>query len=332
MTKTASSRGQRPAASELRASIVWPIAISVGIWIVALVIWLIFPGRFDALLSLVVAIGLVIYLLHLLRRRSMTASEIMVTLLLSVPAVLGIAVGMIRGQALYTITGVSLSLLLLAMQRAMAVPFSYRMARRSFVRGQLETSLDLADRAIEGRPDFWETYQLRALIYLSDMQFGAAERDARQALALRPDAHPVYNTLGQIYLAEAKYDKARDAYAQAHDMSPKTATYAFYLGLADYRLGAYGLAAESLAAATRLGLPDDAFELQAYYYLGRALSYIGETEKSAEVLAKLPTFKEGIPDLESQIKGQPDFPGLAVLKTDLADIKRHLRAAEKASA
>lgn len=321
--------GLRPSRSELRASLVWPVAISVGIWVIGLIVWLIAPGRFDALVSLIIAVGLVIYLVYYLRTQQLTPTERILAVLLAVPAILGITFGMIRGEAVFAITGVSMSLLLLGLQRVVTVPFSYRMARRSFLKGSPETALDLVDKAIEARPSFWESYQLRALIYLSGMQFAAAERDARRATQLRPDAHPAYNTLGQIYLAESRYEKARDAYAAAVDLAPKQALYYYHLGLAEYRLGNQWAAAEALAAATRLGLPSVTFELQAYYYLTRSLEANLEVEKAEEVQAEMAKFKEGYPVLKEELKQQPDFPELAKLQADVKDMGKRLAALEK---
>jgi len=321
--------GQRPSRSELRASLVWPVIISIGIWVISLVVWLVAPGRFDTLVSLIIAIGLVIYLVYYLRSQPLTPTERILAVLLAIPAILGITFGMIRGEAVYAITGVSFSLLLLGLQRAVTVPFSYRMARRAFTKGQLETALDLVDKAIEARPYFWESYQLRSLIYLSNLQFPAAERDARRAIELRPDAHPAYNTLGQIYLAESRYEKAREAYAKAVDLSPKQALYHYHLGLAEYRLGQHWSAAESLAASTRLGLPFVTYELQAYYYLTRALEANGEIEKAEEVQADMIKFKEGMPQIKEELKQQPDFPELTKLKDDAREMAKRLAAMEK---
>jgi len=235
---------------------------------------------------------------------------------------------MIDGQAVYAITGVSASLLLLAAQRALTVPFSYRMARRAFYRGQLEMALDLVDKAIAARPGFWESYQLRSLIYLSAMQFGQAERDALKALELRPDAHPVHNTLGQLYLAGSQYERAAEAYSKAIDLSPKHALYHYHQGLALYRMGQARDAAEALAASTRLGLPDVTYELQAYYYLGRALERNGEIEKAEEIFADMVKFKDGLEILRADLRQQPDFPELAALRADLSDLEKRLAAAE----
>ena len=324
--------GQRPSRSELRNSIVWPVAISVVIWLVGLIVWIVAPGRFDALVSAIIAVGLLVYLIWYQSRLRLMPSERILSLLLAVPAILGISLGMIRGEAVYAITGVSLSLLLLAAQRALTVPISYRMARRSFGRGNLELALDLVDKAIAARPGFWESYQLRSLIYLSAMQFGQAERDALKALELRPDAHPVHNTLGQLYLAGSQYERAAEAYSKAIDLSPKHALYHFHQGLALYRLGDVREAAEALAASTRLGLPDVTYELQAYYYLGRALERNGEIEKAEEVFADMVKFKDGVETLKADLRQQPDFPELAALRGDLRDMEKRLLAVTREAA
>ncbi|MBP6789133.1 MAG: tetratricopeptide repeat protein [Candidatus Promineofilum sp.] len=332
MSKTRSTQGQRPSRSELRASLVWPVVISVGIWVAGLLIYIFLPGRFDALISVLIALGLVIYLLYYQRTQQLTPGERIGSLLLAAPAVAGIAYGLVRGEALFAITGVSASLLLLSAQRFLTTPMSYRLARRAFMRGHLETALDLVDKAIGARPSFWESYQLRALINLSGMQFAAAERDARKALQLRPDAHPVYNTLGQLYLAESRYAPALDAYSRAVSLSPKQALYHYHQGLAAYRLGQARDAAEPLAAATRLGLPHVTYELQAYYYLGRALERNGEIEKAEEVFADMVKFKEGLDVLKDELKQQPDFPELPALRADLRDMEKRLSAAEREAA
>ena len=318
---------ERPSRSELRNSVVWPVAISALIWVIGLIIYAIAPGRFDVAVSAIIAVGLLVYLLWYQRRLPMTPGERIFSMLLAVPAIAGITFGMLEGQALYAITGVSGSLLLLAIQRALSLPISYRMARRSFTRGNSEMALDLVDKAIEARPTFWESYQLRALIYLSAMQFGQAERDALQALELRPDAHPVHNTLGQLYLASSRYDRAAEAYGKAIDLSPKHALYHFHYGLTLYRQGKVREAAESLAASTRLGLPDVTYELQAYYYLICALEQNGEIEKAEEISADMVKFRDGIDLLKADLKQQPDFPELAVLRADLRDMEKRLAAA-----
>ena len=54
-----------------------------------------------------IALGLVIYLLYYQRSQRLTRGERLVSLILAVPAVVGVSFGMVRGQAVYAITGVS---------------------------------------------------------------------------------------------------------------------------------------------------------------------------------------------------------------------------------
>ena len=330
--KSAKSAGQRPSRNELRASVIWPVVISVGIWLAALVIWLIAPGRFDVLVSAIIALGLAVYLISFVRTQRLGRSEQIMAFVLAIPAVAGITFGLFYGSAVYAITGVSLTLLLLGARRLFTTPISYRMAKRRFFAGDLTMALDLANKSIAARPDFWETYQLRALIYLSTMRFDQAEKDARKAIDLRPDAHPAYNTLGQLYLATNRFSEARDAYLKAVEMSPKNALYHYHLGLSEYRLNNYRHAAEALAESTRTGLPYVTYELLAYYYLLCSLEANNEVEKAEEVEEELPKFKEGLPQIKADLAQQPEFPHLALLKKDARDLAGRLAKAEKTEA
>lgn len=322
--------GERPSTKALRASLLWPVLISVGIWLAGLVIWLVAPGRFDVLVSALIAVGLLVYLIYYQRTQRLGRGEQLVSLFLAAPAILGITFGLVEGQAVYAITGVSLTLLLLGAQRVLTVPLSYRLARRRFLAGDNAIALDLANKSIAARPDFWETYQLRALIHLSELRFAPAERDARKALQLRPDAHPVYNTLGQLYLADNRFSDARVAYQQAISLTQSNPVYHYYLGLSEYRLERWRASAEAFADAIRGNLPYVTFELQAYYYFGVALEILGETEKAEEVFADMVKFKEGLAPLKEQLSVQPDFPHLPLLQRDLKDLETRLAAAEEA--
>lgn len=318
------SSGRRPAPSELRASFIWPIAISVGIWIAALVIWLVAPGQFDQLVSAFIALGLAVYLFFHIRLQRYGRADQIVAMILAIPAITGIAFGLFRGSALYAITGVCLTLLLLGLRQLLTTPISYRLAKRRFFAGDMTSALDLVDKSIHARPAFWESYQLRALIYLSSMRFDLAESDARTALTLRPDAHPAYNTLGQLYLATNRFGEARSAYLKATELAPKNPLYQYHLGLSEYRLENYRASAEALAAATRLGLPYVTYELLTYYYLLCSLEKNHETEKAEEVADDLPKFREGLAQLKEELAHQPDFPHLPLLKKDLKDLEERL--------
>jgi tetratricopeptide (TPR) repeat protein len=298
-----------------------PIVIALLIWLAGLVVFAVAPGRFDTAVSLAIGMGLVLFLLYDLRARPGSSRERSIVLLLMLPAVAGIAAGLLQGQALYTLTGVSASLLLLGLQRALSVPFSFRLARRRLQMGDPDGAFELINKSLAARPDFWQSYQLRALVLLSRLNFRAAERDARKALQLRPDAHPVYNTLGQLYLAEEKFAEARDAYAKALELRPATPLYLYFYGLAAYRLQEYQPAAEALSIAVKAPLPVKTYQLQAYYYLGRSLKKLKRGDDAAEAFQEMVNLKDALPALQEELSEQPDFPHLSRLREDLAYIE-----------
>jgi tetratricopeptide (TPR) repeat protein len=182
----------------------------------------------------------------------------------------------------------------------------------------------LINKSIAARPDFRESYQLRALIHLAHMNFTAAERDARKAIELKPKAHAAYNTLGQVFLAQKRFDDAKDAYREALRQAPENALYRYYLGFSHYQLQAYRQAAESLATATQVTLPIVEYDLLAHYYLGRSLEALAETEQAQQVYQEMRNFKEGLPTLKDQLQEQPDYAHLRLMRADLADLERRL--------
>jgi tetratricopeptide (TPR) repeat protein len=326
-TKTTSSLPNtvlRPSSRALRASLLLPIVIALLIWLAGLIVFAVAPGRFDAAVSLAIGAGLLLFLIYDLRARPGSQRERSIALLLMLPAVAGIAAGLIRGQALYAITGVSGSLLLLGLQRTLNVPFSFRLARRRLQMGDADGAFELVNKSLAARPDFWQSYQLRALVLLSRLNFRAAERDARKALELRPDAHPVYNTLGQLYLAEEKFAEAKEAYTKALELRPATPLYLYFFGLAAYRLQEYQPAAEALSVAVQAPLPVRTYQLQAYYYLGRSLEKLKRKEEAAEAFQEMANLKDALPTLQEELAVQPDFPHLPRLREDLVELKRLL--------
>jgi tetratricopeptide (TPR) repeat protein len=307
---------------EMRASLLLPIGITFAMWLAGLVAYLLLPGQFYALVSLLVGLGLAIFLYIWTRNAPPKTRHL--ALLLAIPALVGITVGMVYGSASYTMMGVGLTLLLLIIQRVVDTPISFRFATRQFQNGNIEAALDLINRSINARPDFWQSYQLRALIYLSKLDFIRAEKDAQAAIARNPKAHPAYNTLGQVYLAQARFSEAADVYAQVLQLAPDYALYYFHLGLAQYRLGQYDTAAQTMAAATQGTMPIPEYDLQTYYYLGSSLEKAGEQELAAEAFSEMARFREGFWPLQRQIEALPDYPHAAQLREDLAEMGEKL--------
>lgn len=305
---------------ELRASLVLPVVITVVIWAVGLLIYVVTPGEFNTAVALFISLALLLFLLfwtrHAENRLRITAVAV------AVPALVGISLGMIRGSASDTLIGVGATFLLLFLYRTFDTPISYRVAFRRFRAGDMAAALDLVDKAIQARPDFWESYQLRALIYLTELDFSRAERSAKEAIARKPNAHPVYNTLGQVYLAEAKFSKAQQSFTQALELEPGNGLYRYHLGLCQYRQEDFRGAAASFLEAISSSLRFLEYELQAHYYLWRSLKALNEAEQAKTVHEKMQAFAEGAPLIQQQLVDQPDYPHLPYLQKDAEDLSQ----------
>lgn len=297
-----------------------PVVITLLIWGVGLLLYLVTPGEFNTAVALFISLALLAFLLywtrHAEKRLRITA------VVVAIPALIGISLGMIRGSVSDTLLGVGITFLLLFLYRTFNTPISYRVAFRRFRAGDMVTALELVDKAIDARPDFWESYQLRALIFLTELDFSRAERSAKEAITRKPNAHPVYNTLGQVYLAEARFDKAKTNFAQALALDPGNAFYRYHLGLCQFRQGDFRDAAATFMEAISGSLRFLEYELQAHYHLWRCLVELEETEQAKTVHEKMQAFAEGVPLLQKQLADQPDYPHLPYLQADAADLSQ----------
>lgn len=323
MNKEQTPSTSRPTPRELRFSFVLPVVITLAVWLVGAIVLLIVPRQFNLILALLVGFSLVVYLVYWTRKERRAVQ--FTAVLFALPALAGITWGMIQGNLGYTFVGLGATAVLLFLQRLLNTPISYRAAYRQWVQGNQAAALALISRSIAARPDFWQSYQLRALIHLQAMRFPHAEKDARTALARKPNAHPVYNTLGQIYLAQNRFAEAEEAYAAAWELAPDYALYNFHLGLSRYRLEKFRPAAEALAAATQGTLPLAEHDVQAAYFLARSLEQVGEMAKAQEAWELMARFKEGLAALQRDLEKQPDYPHLALLRADAAAMRQRLQ-------
>lgn len=326
MPKTPSqTRSVKPSRRDLRASLVLPVGITVLIWLAGLLVFTLAPAaQFNNVIAALIGGSLLVYLFFYTRTAGWRLR--VVALLLATPALIGITVGTVNGRLQPTLIGVGVTFVLLVIQRALNVPLSYRAASRAFERGDDVEALRLLHKSIEARPDFAESYQLRALIRLLQLDFPRAEKDARQAIAMQPKSHVYRNTLGQIYLAQGEYARARDVYADAIAVYDGITMYLYQLGFCHYRLGDYRQAADALATATRKGLPAETYELLAHYYLGRSLEALQQKQMAQEAFAKMTKFTEAVDRLAAQFAQQPETPYTQQLRRDLDDLRGRLDA------
>lgn len=309
---------------EMRSSMLLPTALGLAILLVGAVAVIFTPWPFWITMTILISLILFAYLLWSTRGAKWGLR--LLALAIAVPAVAGISYGLANGSTSAALLGVGVTVFLLALLRFYQTPLSFRMANSRFRHGDFEGALDLVDRSISARPDFWESYQLRAMILLSNMQLNHAERDAQKAISINPRAHPVHNTLGHVYLAQQDFPAAEEAYGRALDLAPGYALYLYHLGLSEYRQGKYRDAAESFAAATQGTLPTAEYDLQSRYYLARSLEEIDAPEQAAMAEAQMVKFAYGLEPLQTMIESQPDYPHVELMRADLDDIAARLAA------
>jgi len=308
--------------SQMSTSLLLPIALGLAILLGGVVVAMISPWSFMNSIALFIIAVLLIYLLWTTRKARWQLR--IVAILLALPAIVGIAYGLVNGRVTEPLVGVGLTVLLLAALRFFNTPISYRAAYRRFRAGDLDGALDLINRSIEARPDFWESYQLRALIYLSLLSFGHAEKDAKRAIELNPKAHPVYNSLGLIYLTQERYDAAEDVYGRALDLAPGYALYLYHLGLSEYRQQKYQDAVESFIAATHGTLPLMEYDLQNAYYMTRSFEELGNQEGAQTAAEQMEKYRDALTPLIRQVNNLPDYPHVTQIRADLADMENRL--------
>jgi tetratricopeptide (TPR) repeat protein len=245
-------------------------------------------------------------------------------LIVAVPAIVGIALSLVNGTLTEAIVGGGITFVLLVALRFFHTPISYRVAYRRFRDGNMQEALEMINKSINARPDFWESYQLRSLIYLTQMSLEHAERDAQTAIELNPKAHPVYNTLGQVYLAQERFAAAEEAYGRALDLAPGYALYLYHLGLCEFRRQDFEESAPSFAAASQGTLPLVEYDLQNAYYLTRSLEELGDEENAEKARMQMVKFRDGLPLIQKQLENQPPYPHLELMRADADDLELRL--------
>lgn len=308
--------------SQMSTSLLLPIALGLAILFFGVLVAMFAPWSFMNTIAVFIIALLLIYLLWTTRKAGWRLR--LLAIIVAIPAIVGIAYGLVNGSFVEPLIGLAVTLFLLAALRFLDTPISYRIAYRRFRDGDLDGSLDLIKRSIAARPDFWESYQLRALIYLSLLNFNQAEKDAAMAIELNPKAHPVYNTLGLIYLAQERFPDAEDAYGSALDLAPGYALYLYHLGLSEFRQRKYQDAVDSFIAATHGTLPLMVYDLQNAYYLTRSLEETGNEKGAKAAAEQMEKFRDALPPLKRQVANLPAYPHLDIIRADLADMESRL--------
>lgn len=304
---------------EMRSSFILPIVLAVGLALVATAVVLIVPDSFNRTLAILISLALLAFLLYWTRKT--VTSKRLTAVALAIPALLGLGYGVSNGRLGPILLGMGLTGILLLLYRAVSTPISYRVAYQQYRQGNYSQALQLVEKTIVARPDFWESYQLKAIIQLQQGAYAQAEQAAKAGTAVAPYSDLMANSLGQVYLAQGKFAPAKEAYATAVTRNSDHAIHWYYLGLCQYYLGEYEDAAASLAASSKRSPRILEYELLCHYYLWQCLSQLGQTSTAAEVQQKMQKFSEGVPLLQAQISNtQLETSYLTLLRQEMPHI------------
>lgn len=319
------NNSHRMSKEELRSSFVLPVIISVCIWLIGVVIYTLSPVAFNETVGGILTLILVFFLLWWSRGQPW---QMRVTAVLcAIPTFIGLITSITAGRLLYAGVGLGVTLGALVLLRFLQTPFSYRLAYRAYEQADYAQSLRLINKSLEARPNFWESYELRARLRLMRFDFAQAEQDIQHALALKPNSHRLYNTLGQLYMVQTKFVQAQQAYEQAIALEP-TAIYFYYAGWASYEARRYETAVEHLMQATQATLPASQFDLWCHFYLGQSLTALNRPEQAQIAYDTMHNFADGLPQIQATLAQQPDYPYLSQLQTELQQLETLLDVAE----
>lgn len=152
-------------------------------------------------------------------------------------------------------------------------------------------------RAIElnsNNPELY--YQLARAYYSDQMRVAESIAASEKALALSPEYAEVYSNLALCYEARAENDKARQAYERAVALTAKHGSRDEWPYM---NYGAFLVKqgeAEPALPLLREALSRNPANIEAHYYLGRALRKLGRSEEAKQ-------------HLEQAIRLDPNAPG-----------------------
>lgn len=245
--------------------------------------------------------------------------------LLIIPLLAALIAFFLTENILYTALGFIVGYLLLQGVRVLLLPSGLHSAVRAFQSGRLEEALARTNRIIDEKPDRWESYYLRALIYFTLSDLPAAEADAREAVERKPDSDTNYITLGQILYAQAQFPEAEEAFAEAVRLRGTEGLNQYHLGATLFHLEHYQDAIPRLELAIKLGTSNEQMELLAHYYLARSLQQDGRDEEAADVYAAMQAYGDALEDLKRDVSSASEYPARHLLQKDVAAIEQRVR-------
>lgn len=183
------------------------------------------------------------------------------------------------------VVGIVVSLLIASGVIFIAANFFTANAEDYFERGlncavkkDYECSIKNYDKAIEVKPDYFEAYKHRAVIYYTNGDFPKAIADYNRAVELNANDAASFYGRGTAFSNSGDFDRAIADYTRAIEMSPQESAYIYNRGLAFFNKKEYGKAIEDYRQAIKIN-PNYA---EAFNNLGNAFDEQGKNDEAIE--------------------------------------------------
>jgi len=204
------------------------------------------------------------------------------------------------------------------------IPY-YKPSLKQFHNKNFDQALLLSNQAVQARPKNWQVYILRASIQYELGNLSNAQSDCEQAIQLKPKETTAHTALGSVWLAQSQYQKSKAQFVEARRLKPKDPVIRWMLGRVHYRLEEYAQAAEELNAALQnKRSPLITTYIRAYYYLGRSLEALNQSEQAKAAFENMGIYKKDIERVQEFIANHVSFPETIADRADVENIERRL--------
>ncbi len=147
---------------------------------------------------------------------------------------------------------------------------------------QYDCAISNYGKAIELKPDYFEAYKHRAVIYYANGNFQQAVTDYNRAIELNPNDAASFYGRGTALSNSGDFDRAIEDYTRAIELSPNDAQYIFSRGLTFYNRKEYEKAIDAYDKAIEL----DPNYAEAYNNRGNAFDEQGKNNRAIEDYTK----------------------------------------------
>lgn len=192
-------------------------------------------------------------------------------------------------------------------------------------KGRYPEALEQLDTIIKRDRENPEHYRLRAMVFRLDARLDRARRDYETMLKLihnDPQADSIraeaYDGLAEVHLQSGRFNEARTAATQAHELFPDNWVPLYNLGLICDRLEDAPAAIDHLTQALDRRIPDPRQKLLAHFYLARAHMRLNQEPEAAVHVAQMKTLWRGLEGLEKLIADEQSASLSAVIADDVA--------------